>query len=129
MPFSLVPRERQFFTLFRENASNLMAGLKVLNALLNSDEGEFARYHKELRDIEHRGDEVTHTVNKELNRTFITPFDREDIYALAAAVDDVIDLTEEAADTIVLDRVENITPAAREMGAILLQIGQELIQA
>lgn len=129
MPFSLVPRERQFFTLFRENASNLMEGLKILDALLNSEATEFAHHHKELRDIEHRGDEVTHNVNKELNRTFITPFDREDIYALAAAVDDVIDLAEEAADTIVLDRVENITPAAREMGAILLQIGEELIQA
>jgi uncharacterized protein len=129
MPFSLVPRERQFFTLFRENASNLMEGLKVLDTLLNSDPGHFAEHHMHLRDIEHRGDEVTHNVNKELNRTFITPFDREDIYALAAAVDDVIDLAEETADTIVLDRVESINPPAQQMGGILIQIGEELIQA
>jgi predicted phosphate transport protein (TIGR00153 family) len=129
MPFSLVPRERQFFTFFRENAANLMEGLRTLDALLNSEPEEFAVHCKQLRDIEHRGDEVTHTVNRELARTFITPFDREDIYALAAAVDDVIDLAEEVADTILLDRVEHITPAAQQMGDILLQIGEELIQA
>jgi predicted phosphate transport protein (TIGR00153 family) len=129
MPFSLVPRERQFFTLFRENAANFMEALKILNDLLNSDSGQFNEYHRRLRDLEHKGDEVTHNVIKELNRTFITPFDRDDIYALASAVDDVIDLAEEAADTIVLDRVDAITAPAREMGAILLQIGQEMVQA
>jgi predicted phosphate transport protein (TIGR00153 family) len=129
MPFSLVPRERQFFTLFRENAANLMEGLRVLDALLNSEPNEFPRFCKQLRDIEHLGDEVTHHVNRELNRTFITPFDREDIYALAAGIDDIIDLAEEAADTIMLDRVEAITPAAQQMGDILIQIGEELTQA
>lgn len=129
MPFSLVPRERQFFTFFRENAANLMDGLTILNEMLNGEPADFLAHAKRLRDVEHRADEVTHNVNKELNRTFITPFDREDIYALAGAVDDVIDLSEETADTIVLDRVEAITPAARAMGDILLQVGQELVQA
>jgi predicted phosphate transport protein (TIGR00153 family) len=129
MPFSLVPKERQFFTFFRENAANLMEGLKVLNALLNAEPQNFSQHHKTLRDLEHQGDEVTHHINRELNKTFITPFDREDIYALAGAVDDVIDLADEVADTIILDRVERITDEARAMGAILLQIGQELVQA
>lgn len=129
MPFSLVPKERQFFVLFRENASNLMEGLRTLDALLNSEPAQRVDLHKKLRDLEHRGDEVTHRVNRELNQTFITPFDREDIYALAGAVDDVIDLADEAADVIILDRVDTITEAARQMGDILLQIGQELIEA
>ncbi|HEX6510153.1 MAG TPA: DUF47 family protein [Chloroflexota bacterium] len=129
MPFSLVPKERQFFVLFRENASNLMEGLKTLDSLLNSSPEQWVQYHKKLRDLEHQGDEVTHRVNRELNKTFITPFDREDIYALAAAVDDVIDLADETADTIILDRVDSITEEARQMGDILLQIGQELIEA
>jgi predicted phosphate transport protein (TIGR00153 family) len=129
MPFSLVPRERQFFTLFRENAANFMESLRILNDLLNGDADDFQRRHRELRDLEHRGDEVTHNIIKELNTTFITPFDRDDIYALSSALDDVIDLAEEAADTIVLDRIDAITPPAREMGAILLQIGQEMVQA
>jgi predicted phosphate transport protein (TIGR00153 family) len=86
-------------------------------------------HHKKLRDLEHQGDEVTHRVNRELNKTFITPFDREDIYALAGAVDDVIDLADEVADVIILDRVDVITDEARQMGDILLQAGQELVEA
>ncbi len=129
MPFSLVPTERQFFVLFRENATNLMEGLKVLNTLLNSTADQFVQHHTLLRDLEHRGDEITHRVHQELNQTFLTPFDREDIYALAGAVDDVIDLAEETAATIVLDRVDAISPEAKELGAILLELGQQLVEA
>ncbi len=129
MPFSLVPTERQFFVLFRENATNLMEGLKVLNTLLNSSADQFVQHHTRLRDLEHRGDEITHRVHQELNQTFLTPFDREDIYALAGAVDDVIDLAEETAATIVLDRVDEISPEAQELGAILLELGQQLVEA
>jgi predicted phosphate transport protein (TIGR00153 family) len=129
MPISFIPKERQFFVLFRENAANLMEGLKTLDALLNAPPADFMEHHRRLRDLEHQGDDITHKVNQELNRTFITPFDREDIYALAGAVDDVIDLAEETADTIILDRVESITAEAQQMGDILLKIGQELIQA
>lgn len=129
MPFSLVPTERQFFVLFRENATNLMEGLKVLNTLLNSSADQFVQHHTQLRDLEHRGDEITHRVHQELNQTFLTPFDREDIYALAGAVDDMIDLAEETAATIVLDRVDEISPEAQELGAILLELGQQLVEA
>ncbi len=128
MPFSLVPKERQFFVLFREDAANLMEALQALDALLNS-EGDFSLGAKKLRDLEHRGDEITHHIIRELNATFVTPFDREDIFALASTVDDVLDLVEEAADTIVIDRIERITPEAQEMGRILLDIGKELIAA
>ena len=129
MPLSLVPRERQFFALFRDNAANLMEGLKVLHTMLQGPSSEFTEHHRKLRDLEHQGDEITHRIHHELNRTFITPFDREDIYALANALDDVLDLVEETADTILLDRVDNITPEARQMGDILLQTGQEIVQA
>jgi uncharacterized protein len=129
MPFSVIPTERQFFVLFRENAANVMEGLQTLDAMLNSERSEFMTHAKKLRDLEHRCDEITHRVNQELNKTFITPFDREDIIALAGALDDVIDLAEEAADTIVLDRVESITSEAQQMGDILVQIGQELVEA
>ncbi|PZS10999.1 MAG: DUF47 domain-containing protein [Chloroflexi bacterium] len=129
MPLSLMPRERQFFVLFRENAVNLMDGLKTLNSLLMGAPDDFASHARKLKDLEHQGDEITHRIIRELNTTFITPFDRDDIYALAAAVDDVLDLAEETADTIVLDRVESITDEARAMGTILIQIGEELVQA
>src|SRR5438309_3086404 len=129
MPFSLVPKERQFFVLFRENAANLMESIRTLDALLNSETGDFGEQARKLTDLEHKGDEITHRMNRELNQTFLTPFDREDIYALAGAVDDVIDLVEETADTIILDGITEITEEARQMGDILLKIGEELVQA
>ena len=129
MPLSLMPRERQFFALFRENAVNLMEGLKTLNTLLRGEPDEFSNHARRLKDLEHQGDEITHRIIQELNTTFITPFDREDIYALATAVDDVLDLAEETADTIVIDDIDSITDEARQMGEILVQIGQQLVQA
>lgn len=147
---SFIPRERQFFALFRENAGNLLEALKILNNLLHSSStsalsphsgasaansleatapSPFAEQAKLLRDLEHRGDEITHRVNRELNQTFITPFDREDIYALAGQLDDVIDLVDEIADTIIIDGISEITPEAQQMGDILLEIGHELVQA
>jgi predicted phosphate transport protein (TIGR00153 family) len=129
MPLSLVPKERQFFVLFREDAANLLEGLKTLDALLHSPPAHFPDYGKTLRDLEHRGVEITHHIIQELNRTFITPFDREDIYALSSGLDDILDLAEETADTIIIDRVGEITPEAQQMGHILLQIGQELGKA
>src|SRR5947209_4256206 len=129
MPLSIMSRERQFVALVRENAVNLMEGLKTLNALLLGEPDGFPGHARRLKDLEHQGDEITHRIIQELNTTFITPFDREDIYALATAVDDVLDLAEETADTIVIDGVDAITDDARQMGAILIQIGQELVQA
>jgi uncharacterized protein len=128
MPFTLVPRERHFFVLFREDAVNLMEALRELDVLLNAD-GGFDVSARKLRDIEHQGDEITHKIIHELNATFITPFDREDILALASSVDDVLDLVEETADTIVIDCIETIKPEAKEMGKILLLIGQQLVEA
>jgi predicted phosphate transport protein (TIGR00153 family) len=129
LPFSLVPRERQFFVLFRESAANLMDSLDMLNALLQSEPGDYGQQARQLRDLEHRGDEITHRIINELNSTFITPFDREDIYALASALDDVVDLAEEIADTIVIDCITAITPEARQMGEILVKVGHELVEA
>ena len=96
--------------------------------MLSATDG-FVDYARRLKDLEHLGDDVTHRIIRELNTTFITPFDREDIYGLASTIDDVLDLVEETADTICLDGIEEITPEAREMGAILGNIGDALVSA
>src|SRR5947209_6654089 len=98
MPISFVPRERQYFTLFREDVANVMESLKALAGILNAPSDQFGPLQERLRDLEHRGDDITHRIIRELNATFITPFDREDIYALATGLDDAIDLADEAAD-------------------------------
>src|SRR5947209_14717183 len=116
MRLSFVPKQGQFFVLFRENAAILMDALKTLQSLLQGEASTFTPQSRKLKELEREADEITHRINRELNRTFITPFDREDIYALASAVDDVIDLAEEVADTIVLDCITEITLEARQMG-------------
>jgi uncharacterized protein len=124
----LMPRERQYFTLFRTNVDNVMAGITTLHLFLHSSEGG-ARHANALREIEHRGDEITHTIISALNKSFVTPFDREDILALTKGLDDAVDLAEEVADTIVIDRIDHISPEAQQMGDILLRIGEELVKA
>jgi predicted phosphate transport protein (TIGR00153 family) len=104
-----------------------MEGLETLHALLNAPAGAFGAHAEALRDLEHQADEVTHRITRELNHSFITPFDRDDIYALASALDDVIDLVEETGDTILLDGIRTITPEAQQMGNILVEIGRELV--
>lgn len=128
MPFTLVPRERKFFTLFREDVDNLRSAIDVLTQMLDHG-SDFGQQARKLKDLEHLGDDITHRIIHELNTTFITPFDREDIYALASKIDDVVDLAEETADTIVLDGISDITPEAREMARILGEIGDELVKA
>jgi predicted phosphate transport protein (TIGR00153 family) len=127
VPLHVMPRRNRFFVLFRENAATLMEGLEALQALLNGAAEAFGIHAENLRDLEHQADEITHRITRELNHSFITPFDRDDIYALASALDDVIDLVEEIADTIVLDGIQTITPEAQQMGHILIQIGRELV--
>jgi uncharacterized protein Yka (UPF0111/DUF47 family) len=124
----LMPRERKYFALFRTDAENVMTCVTTLHAFLHSA-GYGTGHANALRDIEHRGDEITHTIISELNKSFVTPFDREDILALTKGLDDVVDLAEEIADTIVIDGIDHITPEAQQMGDILLHIGKELVMA
>src|SRR5947209_17319059 len=119
-----MPRGRRFFVFFREDAATLMEGLNTLHALLQSESIDFPKYAQRLTELEDQGDEITHRIIEELNTTFVTPFDREDIYGPATAVDDVLDLTEETADTMVIDGVEAVTDEARQMGGILVEIGR-----
>lgn len=85
--------------------------------------------HPRLRDLEHECDDVTRDIYLLINRTFVTPFDQEDILALASSLDDIVDLAEEIGDKLVLYRVESVTPAARAMGEALAAAGLALGRA
>src|SRR3954454_16348465 len=105
MRFSLIPRETRFFDMFEEDASNVLAGARLFEAMLRAYDAPEQRA-REIRDAEHRGDEISHEIGRRLESTFVTPFDREDIHALISALDDVLDYIEEAADTFVLYRID-----------------------
>ena len=107
MRFRLAPRDTRFFPMFIESAQNLVAATDVLAEFVTAgaDREELAN---RLREHEHAGDTVTHRVIHELNSTFVTPFDREDIYQLATLLDDVMDSMEAAADFVVLTKLDGL---------------------
>ena len=114
------PREREFFDLFEEAGANIVKAAGLLERMLQEwpDHGELGR---DVLDCEHEGDRITHDIIRRLNQTFVTPIDREDIYALASALDDIVDFIEETADFLSLYRIEASMDKATEMARILHQ--------
>jgi uncharacterized protein len=124
----IFPREEQFFDLFVEDAANVAAAARRLEAMLRSY-GDREQAAKELLAMEHHGDELTHDIGRRLNTTFVTPFDREDIIALISGLDDVLDLIEEVGDTFLLYNISAPTPAAIKQAAIIVKQSDALHEA
>src|SRR5680860_1391802 len=95
-------RQTSFFDLLAGTARHLVTGADLLSELLGAERPARKELAKQLRDVEHAADESTHAIMRQLNQTFVTPFDRHDIYALASGLDDCMDHMEEAGDLIVL---------------------------
>jgi len=125
---SLIPRERRFFELFDQQAATIVEAAGVLVAALG-EPATLAVRHEELKDLEHRGDDVTHELVRTLNKTFVTPLDREDIYTLAAGLDDVIDYIEEIGDTVALYGISVIPRPAIRMAELVHEAAVALEQA
>jgi uncharacterized protein len=104
----LTPTESSFYTLFSESSANLVEGTRLLSELFAVPPAERGPIAARIRDCEHAGDDVTHRIYRQLNSTFVTPFDREDIYRLASRLDDVMDFVEAAADLVVLYGVQEM---------------------
>jgi len=115
----LTPRETSFYTMFTESASNLVVAAQLLKEMLATDLAGRTVVAEKMRDAEHAGDETTHAIMKELNETFVTPFDREDIYRLASSLDDVMDHMEAAVDLVVLYAIEQLPPAISDQVEVL----------
>jgi predicted phosphate transport protein (TIGR00153 family) len=114
------PREREFFDLFEEAGANIVRAAGLLERMLDEwpDQSELGQ---DVLVCEHEGDRITHDIISRLNTTFVTPIDREDIYALASALDDIVDYTEEVSDFLSLYRIEAPMAQAQELAAILHQ--------
>jgi predicted phosphate transport protein (TIGR00153 family) len=121
----LVPREAKFFELFASMSSNLTQGAQLLAAILGDMENVEVRV-RQLHDIEHAGDDVTHTILTRLNQTFITPFDREDIHKLATSLDDVLDYVHAAGERLIMYKITVAPPSAAELAHIIVRQCQEL---
>ena len=107
MPLRFKPSDPTFYDLFSESAKNLVTGAELLAEMLN-DDVDRAQLSKRMREAEHAGDEMTHSIVRRAITTFVTPFDREDIYRLAAGLDDVMDYMEEAVDLVNLYEIDEL---------------------
>ena len=116
--FHLVPRNEKFFELFAKNAEIVLATAHTLSDVLESRDVQ--RNVKKLKDLEHDADEVTHAIFHALDKSFLSPFDREDIARLASAIDDVVDWLEEAGLRLHVFELEPRTELARGFGRVLL---------
>jgi predicted phosphate transport protein (TIGR00153 family) len=129
--FRLIPREPAFFDLFEQQAANVLKGAALLRQRLETFTGLDSAYttSKEVHDLEHIGDEMVAECIDRLNKSFITPFDREDIIALTRALDDVLDWIDSSAERIVILQISHLTPMVTELARIILRSAEEIQQA
>ncbi|MDD5127131.1 MAG: DUF47 domain-containing protein [Dehalococcoidales bacterium] len=126
--FSFTPKQDKFYDLFEDCAHNLVKISQALRDLLNSWEQVSGRV-AEITEMEHYGDNVTHQIIAQLNRTFLTPFDREDIALLAHTMDDIADFVQAAADAMLIYKVGKPTERSKELSEIIVKATIELEKA
>jgi len=122
------PRDRVYFELFEEAGQNVLQAADLLDRLLSNfpDSKDLAR---EILICEHEGDRITHDIIDRLNHTFVTPIDREDILALASALDDIVDYTEEVADYLGLYKIEAPMDQAIRLAHVLKESCRQIADA
>ncbi len=126
--FPFVPREEKFFDLFEGSARNMVKAAQGLKDMLDNW-GDIGIKVAEITEFEHEGDSITHQIMALLHRTFVTPFDREDIALLAHTMDDITDFIHAAADAIYIYKIDAPIPRAQELADIILQAANEVQKA
>ena len=125
MAFSLIPREEKFFEDFQALADQIRAGAQLLEEMLAPDPPIWDKAD-EIKEVEHKCDFLTHAIIQRLNRTFVTPLDREDIHALARSLDDVMDAIDAAASRIRIYRLNRVRFGARELARIITSSAEQV---
>jgi len=121
----LIPRDHSFFAMFTEVTENIQQGARALADLFDNYEHIDSQAGR-IKEIEHRGDQLTHEIITKLNQTFITPFDREDIHQLTTKLDDILDLIDAVTTRLIIYRVSKIRPGAAEMADVLVKATAEV---
>ncbi|HET9139879.1 DUF47 domain-containing protein [Actinophytocola sp.] len=129
MRLRLQPRDAKFFTLFTAAGANIDAAAEVLREFVTAAPGRRAELAERMRAVEHAGDQATHDILDQLNRSFITPFDREDIYRLAVRLDDVIDFIDAAVDLTALYWTGELPTGVHEQAELLCRAAKLTAEA
>ncbi len=122
----LFKKDEKFFKIFGQMTVFILEAAEILGNMVRNPAGDLAPLAAKIKDLEHKGDELTHRVIDELNKTFITPIDREDIHDLSASLDDVLDLIDGTAIRIVLFRITEPIRSVPEICAVLLSQAMEI---
>jgi len=125
---SFIPREEKFFDLFEASAQNMVVAARKLKEMVDTWDNVEGRV-SEITELEHNGDTTTHQIMAQVHRTFVTPFDREDIALLAHSLDDVTDFIQAAADTMLVYKVDRPSQRAKELADIIFQATVEVSKA
>ena len=120
MAFRLRPVDTAFYDLFSEQAQHLVVGAGLLAEML-AEGADHAAVAQRMSEAEHEADETTHAIVRRVNQTFVTPFDREDIYRLASGLDDVMDMMDEIVDLVLLYEVKTLPPELSEQVSVIQQ--------
>ena len=126
--FSFMPREEGFFNFFEESAQNAVQAAQKLKELVDTWDNVGGKV-AEITELEHVGDTITHQIMRQLNRTFVTPFDREDIALLAHSLDDVTDFIQSSADAMLIYKVSQPGDRAKELADSIVQAAIEVGKA
>ena len=129
MRLRLTPRDTTFFDLFADSAQHLVTGANLLGEMLGADRATRKEIGKKIAEAEHLADEATHTIMRRLNQTFVTPFDRDDIYNLASSLDDCMDFMDEAADLIVLYKLDELPARVADQVQVLQRAAELTAEA
>ena len=128
MAFRLIPKEEKFYDDFAALAEQIRYGAGLLRAMLAPERPIWDKAD-EIKEVEHKCDFLTHEIIQRLNRTFVTPLDREDIHTLARSLDDVMDAIDASATILRLYHIDTVRPGARELAHIIFDSAEELVHA
>jgi uncharacterized protein len=129
MGFSFMPREDEYFVLFSQMTAKMQEASNVLVELTQSDFSKFETLVKKVKDIEHECDTITHELTTKLNKSFITPFDREDIFTLSVALDDVVDYIDAGARAILMYDIKEISDHTKHLAKVIQALTIEINSA
>jgi uncharacterized protein len=119
MGWSLLPREDEYFSLFSQITGKIQEASTILVRMVSEENADLIGYSRQVKDVEHACDEITHKVTTKLNKSFITPFDREDIFTLAVGLDDVCDYIDAAARAIRMYNITEFNEFVRQLARLI----------
>ncbi len=126
MAFSLLPKEDEYFAFFSQMSAKIQDAAQLLVKMMGSKSDEYETFYSKIKDTEHDCDELTHQITTKLNKSFVTPFDREDIYTLSVALDDVCDYIDAAARAVVMYDIQTMNEYSKGLAETIYRLSIEI---